>query len=837
MQTQFIRLAVLGVALLILPTVFAQMPQGSMGGMPMIGPLFLENGQFSTLLTTVNMASVIERVDIILLDPGGRQAARETLSLAPHSQTQVRLRSMLDNAGSAVTMGSLEMIVSDATMPVAAQLSISGLNSALPLHFEEELEMLSAKGSQTSRAAIVSAVGPPTLALRSLSSSPQRAVVDCLSEGGVTTESAVNVPPETLILWPACVSTAAAAHSLLNPSAGNPAGQARSIGLSVTTNSMPGELAVFGVGLRSAAAAGSIYAPINFTDPAMANSANTVFTGVPVGRTDTLSGVAFRPELGVTNFGNAPADVNVRYSVTRFGQVQSTHVAHVTVPPWDSSTIAIPGLKGDPEMRNSFIIESNASPGELYASMRSVGGSTPWVSEVLGLDQKQTHNAGLHPWNIDGTTSTLLLFNDTSLQQHFHFLISAGTTIWQKTLTLASFETRAIDINALIAGGEKDDSGQVLPQDISAGQLDWFTEEPQEGTGRLLQSRPAAFLARGFNCGNTVVACGAHNTPGSLSTAVGSTGSSTVLVTWCTGPLIDCTGTRTSQTGSYNVAWDVDNTSIASISGPVDQPTATFLGVSPGTTSATASIDSGVCFAPQTALTTKPTVSVTAGPTAILAWHAGSQKLSNCVDISAAGNPSSGGTFNWTTSSSQISLTNQTTQTVHACSVADQWSAKAGDISISVTYTVNNIQSDPKTTTISILKPTGISQVSSTRNGTGHTCTTTTETPDCAQSTYSDSGSYSYASYVRTVVSNITEQLTGAPITLNMVFTESYSVSGVITGSGPGAQISDCYYYCSSKCRQGQSDTLGPATQTIYANGLQVGTHSVTWSCTDASVQ
>ncbi len=454
-------------------------------------------------------------------------------------------------------------------------------------------------------------------------------------------------------------------------------------------------------------------------------------------------------------------DINVRYSFTRLDRVQSTVVAHVTVPPLSSSTINLPELEADPGMQNSFIVESSARPGELYAGMRSVGDSTPWVSEVLGLDKKQLHNAGLHPWSIaDGTTSTLLLSNHTGSAQSFHVLIAAGTTIWQKKETLASLETRAIDVNSLVAGGEKDDSGQVLPQSIQAGQLDWFTESAGEGTGRLLQSRPVGFLARGFNCGNTAFVCGAHNTPGSLRLAVDSTGNVTVITSWCTGQLIDCVGgTPTSQTNSYTVDWSVDNGNIADTSGPVNQPTVTLQGVAPGTATATASINGGVCFNPQTTVTVKPVARVTPGPTAILAWHTTSppnQQASTCVDIAAAGSPS-GGTYSWTTSSGKLSLANTTSPTVHICSVADQWSGAAGDASVSVTYTVSGIASQPAVTTVTILKPTRVSQVTSTVNSTGHSCTTLAGSNSCSQSTYQDTGTYTYTSYVRTIFDNIVD--------------------------------------------------------------------------------
>src|SRR5262249_24988770 len=146
-------------------------------------------------------------------------------------------------------------------------------------------------------------------------------------------------------------------------------------------------------------------------------------------------------------------------------------VAHTTIPPLSTSTITLRGLSSDPGLQNSFIVESSARPGNVYASLRSVGGATSWVAEVLGLDKKQLHNAGLHPWSIaEGITSTLLLFNDTANTQSFHVLVAAGTTIWQKKETLASFETRAISINAIVAERAKDDYGQVLPEDAQAGQ-------------------------------------------------------------------------------------------------------------------------------------------------------------------------------------------------------------------------------------------------------------------------------------------------------------------------------------------------------------------------------
>src|SRR5206468_3794960 len=107
----------------------------------------------------------------------------------------IRVRDMLEAANSTATIGSLVVTPSNDSMAVAAQLSISGLNPSRPLHFEEELVMPMAKGSKVSRAGVVSIVGSPVLALRSLSNVAQKAVVGCLDEHGALTEGVVNVEP------------------------------------------------------------------------------------------------------------------------------------------------------------------------------------------------------------------------------------------------------------------------------------------------------------------------------------------------------------------------------------------------------------------------------------------------------------------------------------------------------------------------------------------------------------------------------------------------------------------------------------------------------------------
>ena len=233
-----------------------------------------------------------------------------------------------------------------------------------------------------------------------------------------------------------------------------------------------------------------------------------------------------------------------------------------------------------------------------------------------------------------------------------------------------------------------------------------------------------------------------------------------------------------------------------------------------------------------------PTVNITAGA-AYLPLRTGSSQGPNSYNFSAAGSPA-GGTYNWTTSSSKVTLTNATSATVTVTAAAA--STSIGDVPLTVTYTLNG-QNGTTSTNISVEQPTSLQVNSDSTNATGHTCVSGTGTPSCSQS-YFQGRSGSYQSYVRNRVYNIMDQF-NPPRQIqgyNLDNQESYSTpSGQCagtapnTGAGLGAQISDCFYFCSATCQSGGSCSVS-ATQTITSNGFTVATKSVTWTCSGVTV-
>jgi len=94
-------------------------------------------------------------------------------------------------------------------------------------------------------------------------------------------------------------------------------------------------------------------------------------------------------------------------------------------------------------MRNSFIVQSDAAPGTLFASVAAVGAPGFGLVEQIGKDEQTTANGGGHPWDLTGgQEAVLLLFNHFAVAKYFNVKIGSGGVLWQQPYLLAPMETR-----------------------------------------------------------------------------------------------------------------------------------------------------------------------------------------------------------------------------------------------------------------------------------------------------------------------------------------------------------------------------------------------------------
>ncbi len=241
-------------------------------------------------------------------------------------------------------------------------------------------------------------------------------------------------------------------------------------------------------------------------------------------------------------------------------------------------------LNGDPQMRNSITVQSNAAKGALYASMVVFGGTKTPSVQLLGRDSMLPYNAGAHPWTTaEGAASTLVMFNYSSAPQTFFVAIASGGVLWQQRYQLAALETTALDIGSLIATGAKDESGLVLPAAATSGVAQWFTPNFGQGAGRLLVSQPSIGLARNFGSLNMVVLGGTSSMPNdNVTIAAGGSGQmGPYQVDLYMGQVGYCGGTY-DMTTPWSTNWTSSNPSVASIPTPSGPPAATINGNTAG---------------------------------------------------------------------------------------------------------------------------------------------------------------------------------------------------------------------------------------------------------------
>jgi hypothetical protein len=288
---------------------------------------------------------------------------------------------------------------------------------------------------------------------------------------------------------------------------------------------------------------------------------------------------------------------------------EASNVATVRVPAMSAQTIALPLLTGDPGLRNSFIVQSDAAPGTLLASLASVGAPGFGLVEQIGKDQQATANGGGHPWDLTGgRDAVLLLFNHSTVPKYFNVKIGDGAVLWQQPYKLAAMETRAISIRDLIAGQIKDQDGLVLPRTLEQGEIGWFNANPAEGKGRLMQIYPATQtvagntrVSRNFSCGYYYILCGAYLYPGMSVTFYIGTSSVPeyleVMPNICTnGGSGGCSGQASSHSGlGYTYSWMSNTPAIATVYGSSTSASANFWGNRIGTGSTTAQISSQGC--------------------------------------------------------------------------------------------------------------------------------------------------------------------------------------------------------------------------------------------------
>jgi hypothetical protein len=111
--------------------------------MPLVAPIFFEDGQTSSSLVIANSTAMSAGATVTVRSLSGSEVGTVHKKLAPHEQQEIPLLSLLAQFASPITTGSIT-VTQDANlkgMAVAAQLLVTKFKASLPSYVDEELTM------------------------------------------------------------------------------------------------------------------------------------------------------------------------------------------------------------------------------------------------------------------------------------------------------------------------------------------------------------------------------------------------------------------------------------------------------------------------------------------------------------------------------------------------------------------------------------------------------------------------------------------------------------------------------------------------------------------------
>jgi hypothetical protein len=550
------------------------------------------DASFKSTAVLVNSHAASTYVDVTVHGADGKVAARQRIPIAARNQVRIDIGELLASARSSETTGSVQITpaTDDTGIGVIGQMSLTYDGSPGPSYLDYEPAKPGPSNSLVLRGVADAGQSSPIVGITSVAATAQHVTVQCFATGMPAFSKTVTVPAMGTVVTPACNGAGGdplAPEFLENLPVQLFGAHAQAKGISLTTDAAPGSFAAFGFAPHPAEDGAPLTA-VPFSDPSGSKTSTTIFAGLPVGGAPVLAGGYYEPQLSVANFSTSPAQITVRYSQTAGDAPEVKTVATLVVPADGTSSADLTGLRGDPDLQNTFEVVSDQPPGEVFDNVFSKSETGIRVVELPGKDLDNSHNAGNHPWTVaDGTDSTILLFNETTATEDFPVLVSSGQTVWSKKYSLAPLATKAIDINEVIADQVKDDKGSVLPHGLESGEANWYVTPQFGGTGRVLQSNRAQNSARSFSCGEHSVIIGADFYPNDTSESDGQTNDFGEVEAQfgLTEDSGGCSGDYVGDGDAEYYFWSSLNTSIATISGAANGSSVSVEGMSPGTAS------------------------------------------------------------------------------------------------------------------------------------------------------------------------------------------------------------------------------------------------------------
>jgi hypothetical protein len=458
-----------------------------------------------------------------------------------------------------------------------------------------------------------------------------------------------------------------------------------------------------------------------FVDPATAVSTRLAGAHVRIGTPDPKegfpSGTRFSAPLILANAGGQRTQATINIDYTAGSSAHHAQVGVISLDPGQTQRIdltdalaasGVVGLLNDAGVDVTY----TGALGSVIGRLTSFDQSKDFAFDVPVKDPLAGagRNEGSYPWRLDnGYTTVVHLKNTTNSAVRAIVQVRyAGGNYNPDRVTLAPFQTVAIDIKGLRDSQLRDIRGGVMPGDIESGQVVWYELTPSSLIGRAEVFNVPQGIASSFSCGGSNCTPSFHSPSMSPTSATLSFGSSSAPFTPQETD-IDC---QSVLYGPFNITngitWSSTNNSVATVGSdgtvtPVTPGTVTILA---GWTATIYQCQNGCVTTtanPQAsgAITLKPTISAASHQ---LWWFNGENPTGYTTQLTLACNQS-GSSYNWVVGGNLIlnfTLSNNTgpvTTTVNNVTIEGVGESQTiGDTNVSVL--VNGATSDPYTITV-----------------------------------------------------------------------------------------------------------------------------------------
>lgn len=531
----------------------------------------IQEGWKSTLVLN-NVIGSTSRAMITLYNKHGQALAVPEITLNPHESRYFNVAEWLtgdDGDMDDFSEGSVEVFFHGISMSLGAQLVVSDERRGLSfdVHFDEDMDFVSSQLES-----LWWGLNDETTALVFLTNTRQSriTVTPTFHVGGESLES------ESIVLGAHEMQTLDITEALKKlkvkriPASG---------GMSLAQDNLPGALVVVGALLNKH---NRFSSTLRFVDLSTQHTSTLHGAHLLIGNASAASGLpigaTYIPRATVRNTTDGPVEVKPTVRFTTVDGSQSLEIPPLILSPnevHDLDLSAAASALGTKDLVDAGIeIQHNGQPGAIIAAAASVDQSGGRVFDVPIKDPKGSMlGGGSYPWRIDGDNRAVVHLKnidpmtDGKPRTAIVKIWFEGGSYTLPVLLADAGQTVSIDLKKLRDDQVKDGTGNVIPLNVSKGQLEWHSRGLQgQFIGRLVQYDPKTGISSSFSCA-FLCSCGptyfsSSVTPSSFSGVPGDTSNLQALETDS-----DCNGLLLTYDVTSLASFTSGNSSIASVSG------------------------------------------------------------------------------------------------------------------------------------------------------------------------------------------------------------------------------------------------------------------------------